>query len=276
MSELPGGTPRERAARIIKAQVEAWDDPPTIDQINGVLRIAAMWRSTALAQTYIARTGGTVVAGGPFAGMTYAAVATEGALIARLLGVYESELHPHIEAFAGEGLDCIIDVGCAEGYYAVGLARRMPGVTVYAHDILETARAACAEMAAANGVSDRVILGGEFTPEDFQRFAGRRVLVMVDAEGAEVDILDPARGPALAGMNIIVETHDVYRPDTLATLMARFSPTHDIQRVDQDFKRYEPQWWTKDLTHLDQLLTVWEWRRRPTPWLVMRPKPAAV
>ena len=73
-------------------------------------------------------------------------------------------------------------------------------------------------------------------------------------------------------MNIIVETHDVYRPGALATLMARFSATHEIQRVDQDFKDYDAPDWVRDLNHLDQLLTVWEWRQRPTPWLVMRPK----
>lgn len=257
---------------MIRDGVAAWEGAPTIDQLNAVLRLAAMYRSVALAQTFIVQSGGTTVAGGPFQGMTYANSATEGALIARLLGVYESELHPHFEAFIADGLDCVIDVGCAEGYYAVGLARRMPDTTIYAFDILESARAACAGMAAQNGVSDRVLIGGEFRPEDFQRFAGRRSLVLVDAEGAEVDILDPGRGPALAGMNIIVETHDVYRPGALATLMERFSPTHDIQRVDQDFKAYDPPDWVRDLNHLDQLLTVWEWRQRPTPWLVMRPR----
>ena len=45
--------------------------------------------------------------------------ATEGALIPRLLGTYECELHPHLAALSAEGLDCVIDVGCAEGYYAV-------------------------------------------------------------------------------------------------------------------------------------------------------------
>jgi len=269
-------TPRERASQIIKQKVDAWDGVPSMDQLNSVLRIAAMWRSSALAQTFIGRTGATVVAGGPFAGMTYVNSATEGALIARLLGVYESELHLHFEAFIAEGLDCVIDVGCAEGYYAVGLARRMPDVTVYAHDILAAARSACAVMAAENGVAERVVIGGEFQPEDFQQFAGRRTLVLVDAEGAEVDILDPARGPALTRMNIIVETHDLYRPDTLATLMERFSPTHSIQKVDQDFKAYDQPDWVKDLNHLDQLLTVWEWRERPTPWLVMRPKSGRV
>lgn len=274
MSGLP--TPRERAGQIIKKQVAAWDGVPTMDQLNSVLRIAAMWRSTALAQTFIERTGGSVVAGGPFAGMTYVKAATEGALIARLIGVYESELHPHLEAFIAEDLECVIDVGCAEGYYAVGLARRMPAVTVYAHDILENARVVCAGMAAENGVSDRVVIGGEFQPEDFQRFVGRRALVLVDAEGAELDILDPVRGPALAHMSIIVETHDVYRPGALASLMARFSTTHDIERVDQDFKSYDAPDWVQNLSHLDQLLTVWEWRQRPTPWLVMRPKSGRV
>ena len=56
---------------------------------------------------------------------------------------------------------------------------------------------------------------------------------MVDAEGAEVDILQPALSPALAGMNIIVETHDLYRAGALATMIERFAPTHDIVRVDQ-------------------------------------------
>jgi hypothetical protein len=36
----------------------------------------------------------------------------------------------------------------------------------------------------------------------------------------------------------------------------------------------EYPWWLKDLSHLDQLLAVWEWRAGPTPWLVMTPKAA--
>jgi hypothetical protein len=204
--------------------------------------------------------------------MEYVSVASEGALIPRLLGTYECELHPHLAAIAADGVDCVIDVGCAEGYYAVGLARTMPGVTVHAHDIEERARALCTELAARNRVSDRVIVGGEFRPEDFQAFADRRVLVMVDTEGAEVDILRPDLGPALAGMDIIVETHDLYRQGALATIRSRFEATHDIVRVDTGVKPLAGPDWLLDLNHLDQLLAVWEWRARQTPWLVMRPK----
>jgi precorrin-6B methylase 2 len=241
--------------------------------MNQLLRAVAKWRSWALTQTYFSREGETILQG-PFAGMVYAHEATEGALLPRLLGTYESELHPHLDAFIAEGVDCVIDVGCAEGYYAVGLARRIPSATVYAHDISEAARAACAELAQKNGVAERVVIGGEFRPEHFQDFAGRRALVMVDTEGAELDILVPERAAALAEMRIIVETHDMHRPGALKTLMSRFAPTHDIQRVDQGPKTLPMPWWIQELGHLDHLLAVWEFRSAPTPWLVMRPKAA--
>ena len=262
---------RANIANQLKARAAGWSDAPSMDELNQALRLLSKWRAYALAETYFAQHG-TIIFSGPFQGMDYVRSASEGALVPRLMGTYESELHPHLATFSRAGLDCVIDVGCAEGYYAVGLARQMPGVTVYAHDIDERARVSCAELAARNGVSDRVVIGGEFQPEDFQRFAGRRALVMVDAEGAELDILQPDRGPALGGMRIIVETHDGYRPGALATLVKRFEATHDIVRVDQAGKVWEPPAWLKGLGHLDQLLAVWEWRSFPTPWLVMTPK----
>lgn len=255
----------------VRRIVAAWAQPNQHD-LNDLLRMLGRWRSIMIANSYISMEGGARIWGGPFAGMEYVKLATEGALIPRLLGTYESELHPHLAAFAADGLDCVIDVGCAEGYYAVGLARMMPKVTVHAYDIDAKARAACGELAALNGVADRVIIGSEFQPDGFEAFAGRRVLVMVDTEGAEVDILRPDLSPALAGMNVIVETHDFIRPAALATLRERFAPTHDIVEVKTGSKTLEGPPWLLDYAHLDQLLAVWEWRFQPTPWLVMRPK----
>lgn len=262
---------RPTIAKILKDAASSWTDTPSMAELNDILRLMCKWRGHSLAETYFAREGQGIYAG-PFKGMTYVTEASEGALIPRLLGTYECELHPYLEAFAKDGLDCVIDVGCAEGYYAVGLARRMPDVTVYAHDIDERARVGCAELAAKNGVSDRVVIGGEFQPEDFQRFAGRRTLVMVDTEGAELDILQPDRGPALAQMRIIVETHDVLRAGALAAMKSRFAATHDIIQVEMGPKGFDLPWWLAELGHLDQLLATWEWRSGPTPWLIMTPK----
>lgn len=259
---------RANVAQLVRQMMQSWPPQPGAGELNNLLRLMGRWRSQMLANTYMTHHG-TTIHGGPFAGMAYVSSATEGALIPRLLGTYESELHPHLSAFFAEGVDCVIDVGCAEGYYAVGLARMAPEVTVYAYDIDERARNACAELAAKNGVAERVIIGGEFAPDGFEAFAGRRPLVMVDAEGAEVDILQPEHSPSLAGMNVIVETHG---PEPLRVMMERFSPTHDILMVEQQPKLFDMPPWLQGLTHLDQLLAVWEWRGIPTPWLVMRPK----
>lgn len=264
----------ENVGATLTRMVQEGQPFDTMNKLNDGLRLLAKWRSVVIANTYLAHHG-PVIYQGPFAGMTYLAEASEGALAARLLGTYESELHPHLARFAADGLDCVIDVGCAEGYYAVGLARMMPDVTVHAYDIDPAARAACRDLAEKNGVSDRVIIGERFEPADFQAFAGRKCLVMVDTEGAEVDILDIDQGPALAGMSIIVETHNVFRRGALPTLHERFTATHDIERVDAQLKSIELPDWFRSLPPLDHLLATWEWRMSPTPWLVMRPKSQA-
>ena len=72
------------------------------------------------------RRHGWVVQGGPFAGMTYVRGVSCANTISRLLGSYEAELHPVVEQVISRSYPTVIDVGCAEGYYAIGLARRSP------------------------------------------------------------------------------------------------------------------------------------------------------
>ena len=130
-------------------------------------------------------------------------------------------------------------------------------------------------MAALNGVEARIRIGGLFHPEDFQKFAGQRCLVIVDIEGAEDDLLRPDLAPALAGMRLIVETHHVYRPGVMDRVRARFAASHDITVVHPGPKTAALPELLRNRSHLDQLLAVWEFRAAPTPWLVMTPKASA-
>jgi len=259
-------------ARIVREAATRWTQTtPSVQEADALLRYMTKWRSQVLANTFVSRHGARIL-NGPFKGMTYLEEVAEGSFFARLIGTYEACLHPHLAEIIGEGLDCVIDVGCAEGYYAVGLAYAHPGLTVHARDISEPARSLCAKLAAINGVADRVIIGGEFRPEDFQAFAGQRVLALVDIEGAEIELLKPERAAALAQMALIVETHDQGEPRILQDLIARFTPTHHVQRVDRVLKDVTLPDWMQGLGEFDQLLAHWEWRYRPTPWLVMRPR----
>ena len=242
-----------------------------VAQLNNALRLLSKWRSV-LIQNTVLKQHGTTVWQGPLKGLDFLPQSAEGCHIAKLLGCYEQPLQPHIEAAIAANYPTILNIGCAEGYYAVGMARRMPHTRVMAYDLNPTAQEVCMALAQKNGVSHRVQVGALFKPEDFAAYAGQKVLVLCDIEGAEQALLDPQLAPALAGMDLIVESHECLVAGITQTLIERFKPTHQITLVQDDGQRSlqaAPQWFA-NLAHLDQLLATWEWRSGPTPWLVMR------
>jgi len=245
------------------------DGDPTPQRLNAALRHLAKWRAALLENTLIATSGSTVL-NGPFKGMIYGQRAAEGARAARLLGSYEASLQPILETIFTSDYSTIIDVGCAEGYYAVGLALRMPQARILARDISEPAQILCRQLAEANNVSDRVEVGGLFTPADFDLCKTTKCLVLCDIEGAEADLLDPTAAPGLVHADILVEVHEGMRPGLLETLTTRFTPTHKVTRIDRALTPARLPAWAESLSDLDRLLLLWEWRASPTPWLWMQ------
>lgn len=239
-------------------------------QLNNALRLLSKWRSVLIQNTLLQQQG-TNVMQGPLLGLDFLRESAEGCHIAKLLGCYEQPLQPFIEAAIQKQYPTILNIGCAEGYYAVGMARRMPNTRVLAHDLNPKAQEVCAQLAQKNQVADRVAVGGLFTPADFAAYAGQKVLLMCDIEGAERELLDSQAAPALKGMDIIVESHECLTKGITQLLIDRFKATHDITLVQDDGQRqlHKPPNWFNNLAHLDQLLATWEWRSGPTPWLVM-------
>ena len=244
-------------------------------QLNNALRLLSKWRSVLIQNTLLQQQG-TVVMQGPLQGLDFLPQSAEGCHIAKLLGCYEQPLQPYIEQAIQKQYATILNIGCAEGYYAVGMAKRMPNTQVLAHDLNPKAQEISAALAQKNSVSERVTIGTLFTPDDFAAHAGHEVLLMCDIEGAERELLNPEIAPALKGMDIIVESHECLIPGITQLLIDRFKDTHQITLVQDDGQRQlvSPPQWFINLAHLDQLLATWEWRSGPTPWLVMKPKPA--
>src|SRR5690242_19965508 len=92
----------------------------------------------------------------PFKGMRYpesSLASRDGILI--LFGTYELEVHAIIEEIAQRKYEQIIDVGSAEGYYAVGLARRMK-IPVVAFDCEPRERRYLRQLAALNNVGELI------------------------------------------------------------------------------------------------------------------------
>jgi hypothetical protein len=163
---------------------------------------------------------GLHVSGGPFAGLQYPD-RTPLSLVPKLLGIYERELHGAIEDAIRSAPATIVNVGAADGYYAVGLARRCPEARVIAFEADPEQRALLSRVAAVNDVS--VEIEGVARRDDLP--AGQGLIVM-DCEGCERTLLEQP-----LDATIIVELHDVYDPGVGDAVVARFRDTHDVTVV---------------------------------------------
>ena len=181
---------------------------------------------------WISKNYGHTIPFGPFQGMKYRACQRELSAAARL-GYYEAELHSYVDEVVRRNYRRVLNIGCSFGYYAVGLALRMPECEILAFDIDQRARERCRQLAEENGVADQVVIGERFDPEMFAKCADEHTLVLCDIEGAEMDLLDPAHSETLGSCDILVELHDVFDPNMSVTLPNRFRATHEVIMVPE-------------------------------------------
>lgn len=222
------------------------------------------------------RTGGRVRLG-PFAGMCYVNDSVGSAYIPKLLGIYESELTAEVENICRRKPALIVDIGAAEGYYAVGLAARNPQAKVIAFEMDPRGQAAVRQMSALNQVAGRVEIRGKCEPADLTMALENSPapVVICDVEGYEEKLLDPQAVPALARAAILVELHDFIIPGITGELQQRFAATHRIKHIwQQPRSRSQFPWQTLGTRLLPKSYLDWsvsEWRPVPMAWLWMEP-----
>jgi hypothetical protein len=238
--------------------------------IQRLHRRSANRRRAELSSELRAQLGSTVLSGS-FKGMIIPGGASwgEGDVIPKIIGTYESELRETLLKAVDRAPSIVINVGCAEGYYAVGLARLLPDATIYAFDIDRRAIAICARAAEENDVSDRIVVDGLCTSERLAELTQHpgHVLIVMDCEGAERELLDPAKVPGLVRCDIIVEAHEFIDADMVTTLEHRLSPAHDIQRISQGGRNPNEIQALTRLPELDRWLMISENRGATMTWL---------
>lgn len=171
------------------------------------------------------------VESGPFAGLSLTTQASWGGQAARLVGTYEMELWPVIHQLSQLGISHVIDVGCADGYYACGIPYLYPEIRMTAFDLSITARCQTRYAASANALSSRVTVKRFFDITTFQPFNNERELLLLDCEGFEQYIITPETVNTLIPVCVLVECHDMFVPGVTAQLETLLSKTHAIQQI---------------------------------------------
>lgn len=165
--------------------------------------------------------------------MRYHGNAVCGAAAPKVLGVYESELAPFLLRWSTIPFQHIIDVGAAEGYYAVGCATLWPQAAVTAFETSEEGRRLLTRNVELNRLQSRVEIMGYCGREQLHAamLNGQPSLVIVDIEGEEGHLLEPGNIPGLANAHIIVEIHDFIDNRLGEIVFSRLKSSHVIEEV---------------------------------------------
>jgi hypothetical protein len=189
-------------------------------------------RSMRLRTLYEKFIGWRVLAG-PFRGLRYVPEAVGSVHAPKLLGTYERELRPHIEALIASAPDLVINIGAAEGYYALGLARRLKGTRVLAFESDPRGRELAGRIALLNNLASQIEIRGFCTVADLAASlrGTERPAIVIDAEGGESELLDLKSVPDLARAIILVEVHDFISANIGDLLLRRFASSHRHEEI---------------------------------------------
>jgi hypothetical protein len=213
-----------------------------------------------------------VVQNGPFRGLRFSSDVDPSKNLPKIIGSYEMELHNAIEELIKRKFRLLLNVGAAEGYYAVGMAMRMPMCKVVAFEIDEAQAERCCSTAILNSVERRITVRGKCDSDALAEFDLEDSLIIMDCEGAEIDILQGALLSRLSKTWLLLELHDSLRPGASRIMYQRFHHSHKMEFIEAASRN--PDSWVdvEQLSMRKKALAVFENRLGVQEWVIMTPK----
>jgi precorrin-6B methylase 2 len=213
---------------------------------------------------------------GPFKGLRYSVIQSVGSVLApKILGTYEKELFQVWDNWRQRGYKQILDIGCAEGFYAVGSAMIWPTAMVYAYDVEPTALELTMQLAKANGVSERVKIEGACSAATLASFPFQcRSLIISDCEGYEAELFNRETLPFLDGADIVIEVHEQAGSGFMTKVEKWTAQTHKATRIVTQERKAGESPFLEGYTHYNQKLILSEVRdgvfgTKKQHWLVL-------
>lgn len=159
---------------------------------------------------------------------------SDGNIVSKLLGMYEVELEPHIKQAIARKPKTIANIGCAEGYYTIGLARLLPDVKVLGYDICKDSLKLAwqnARQNKVNNVSFWLVDDEYYNFYDLAAIEHQADLIIMDCESGERAYLHEVLQPVLQKCDIIVECHDFMLAGISDDIIKRFQESHRIEVI---------------------------------------------
>lgn len=171
---------------------------------------------------------------GPFSGLKIPDNLYDVLSVAEIMGLYESCLHNTFSDLLNRDIKNIILVGGNNGYYTAGLSYIFSPEQYYVYEMDHKMHNLIESWYVKNNMSLPKILG-EADDKNFVNFDADIDLLLIDCEGAEKILLNPEKFLWQKRSDIILELHPFYVDNLIALISKRFSSTHEIQLIYDDF-----------------------------------------
>ena len=194
-----------------------------------------------------------------------------------LLGLYEREVVSALVEHA-EKRDIFIDVGAADGFFAVGLVARGIFKQSHAFEISKSGRQVIRKSSVINGVSHLVSVNRRF---DENCLAGAenidlgRSVVLIDIEGDEFSLLGSPLIDQLRDAVVIIELHDFHFADgeeLKSAFCSRLKVHFELTTITTGARELPRSAFLDALSDNERWLICSEGRARRMEWLIAVPR----
>ena len=175
-----------------------------------------------------------VVLAGPFKGMKYSIEAVWSEKYPKILGTYEKEIHPTLDRVSKFKYSQLINIGSAEGFYAIGLARKIEFENIITVDPLSDSYVQVKQIAADNNVAKVHHVKWLSLNRLNQLLSNKPTLLIIDCEGGEAGYLTSKVVTNLKFADVIVEVHSFLIQQLSEMIKGANALTHKITLIEQE------------------------------------------
>jgi hypothetical protein len=189
----------------------------------------------------------------------------------KVFGLYENQILRWIQQ---KKFDLFIDVGAADGYYALGILSSKIASRAVTFEISVNDREITKASAIINNVDDKIFIKGEATSSEIIEVlkSCNNGLIIMDIEGGENNLITSELLEAAKNCCLVIEIHEVVDKDiqfNMLELCKEFHNFEELTGLERDFPRDK---FTEKLTDNERSLLLSEGRPYAMSWVALSPK----